>query len=135
MADHHDDLPKFCHPVSTKLLFGVFFGLIFLTILTVATSAMAGPMGIPSAFNFPMAMIIATMKAFLVCAFFMHMWWDKSFNVLAFLSSLLFVSLFIGMTLMDTGHYQDTIEAYDIKQMPKVAEAIADAEAARTAAK
>lgn len=131
MADHHDDLPKFCHPVSTKLLFGVFFGLIFLTILTVATSAMAGPMGIPPAFNFPMAMIIATMKAFLVCAFFMHMWWDKGFNIVAFLSSLLFVSLFIGMTLMDTGHYQDTIEAYDIKQMPAVANAIADeAEAA-----
>jgi cytochrome c oxidase subunit 4 len=48
------------------------------------------------------------------------MWWDKSFNVLAFLSSLLFVSLFIGMTLMDTGHYQDTIEAYDVQQLSGV---------------
>ena len=77
-------------------------------------------MGIPPAFTFPIAMIIATAKAFLVCAFFMHMWWDKSFNVLAFLSSLLFVSLFIGMTLMDTGHYQDTIEAYDVQQLSGV---------------
>ncbi|MEM9940852.1 MAG: cytochrome C oxidase subunit IV family protein [Planctomycetota bacterium] len=112
MADHHDDLPKFCHPVSTQLLFGVFFGLIFLTIMTVVTSAMAKPMGVPPAFNFPIAMIIATMKAFFVCAFFMHMWWDKAFNVLAFLSSVLFVGLFIAMTLMDTGHYQESIDIF-----------------------
>jgi cytochrome c oxidase subunit 4 len=120
MADHHDDLPRFCHPVSTKMLFGVFFGLIFLTILTVVTSAMGPFIGIPPALTFPLAMVIATMKAFLVCAFFMHMWWDKGFNVIAFLSSLLFVSLFIGMTLMDTGHYQETIDIF-----PREAEAAA----------
>ena len=121
MADHHDDLPRFCHPVSTKLLFGVFFALIFLTILTVVTSAMGPYVGIPPAFAFPLAMIIATMKAFLVCAFFMHMWWDKGFNVLAFLSSLLFVSLFIGMTLMDTGHYQDSIDLFPREPEPAAA--------------
>jgi cytochrome c oxidase subunit 4 len=112
MAEHHDDLPPFCHPVATKLLFAVFIALIVLTILTVAFSAAAPALGVPSAFVFPIAMIFATMKAFLVCAYFMHMWWDKGFNVLAFLSSLLFVSLFIGMTLMDTDHYQDTIDLY-----------------------
>lgn len=69
-------------------------------------------MGIPPAFTFPIAMIFATMKAFLVCAFFMHMWWDKGFNILAFFSSLFFVCLFIGMTLMDTDHYQDQIDLY-----------------------
>ena len=121
MSDHHDDLPSFCHPVSMKLLLGVFISLIVLTLLTVITSASAKSLGIPPAFMFPIAMIFATAKAFLVCAYFMHMWWDKSFNVLAFLSSILFVSLFIAMTLMDTGHYQDDIDAYDIKQMPGVA--------------
>ena len=120
MSDHHEDLPPFCHPVSTKLLFGVFFGLIGLTILTVATSALGSVLGMPPAFAFPLAMVIATMKAFLVCAFFMHMWWDKSFNVLAFLSSLLFVSLFIGMTMIDTGEYQPTIEAFDINNLANV---------------
>ncbi len=120
MSDHHEDLPPFCHPVSTKLLFGVFFGLIGLTILTVATSALGSALGMPPAFAFPLAMVIATMKAFLVCAFFMHMWWDKSFNVLAFLSSLLFVSLFIGMTMIDTGEYQPTIEAFDINNLANV---------------
>jgi len=127
MSDHHDDLPNFCHPVSTKLLFGVFFGLIFLTILTVVTSATGKSLGIPAAFTFPIAMIFASLKAFLVCAFFMHMWWDKSFNVLAFFSSLFFVTLFIGMTLMDTGHYQETIEAYDIQQLPAVSQMEDDA--------
>jgi len=118
MSEHHDDLPAFCHPVAPKLLFGVFWGLIILTILTVAFSAAAPSLGVPPAFVFPIAMIFATAKAFLVCAFFMHMWWDKGFNVLAFLSSLLFVSLFIGMTLMDTDHYQDSIDQY-----PRAAEA------------
>ena len=120
MSDHHDDLPAFCHPVSTKLLFGVFFGLIALTIITVATSALGSALGMPPAFAFPLAMVIATMKAFLVCAFFMHMWWDKSFNVLAFLSSLIFVTLFIGMTMMDTGEYQPTIEAFDVNNLANV---------------
>lgn len=120
MSNHHEDLPPFCHPVSTKLLFGVFFGLIGLTILTVATSALGSALGMPPAFAFPLAMVIATMKAFLVCAFFMHMWWDKSFNVLAFLSSLLFVSLFIGMTMIDTGEYQQTMEAFDINNLANV---------------
>ena len=108
MSDHHDNLPSFCHPVSIKLLLVVFVSLIGLTILTVLTSGM--PM--PAAFGFPLAMFIATIKAFLVCAFFMHMWWDKGFNILTFFSSLFFVSLFIGMTLMDSGHYQDTIEMF-----------------------
>ena len=98
----------------------MFFGLIALTIITVATSALGSALGMPPAFAFPLAMVIATMKAFLVCAFFMHMWWDKSFNVLAFLSSLLFVTLFIGMTMMDTGEYQPTIEAFDVNNLANV---------------
>ena len=108
MSDHHDNLPSFCHPVSVKLLLIVFVSLIGLTILTVVTSGM----GMPSAFRFPIAMMIATVKAFLVCAFFMHMWWEKGFNIMTFLSSLLFASLFIGMTLTDTSHYQDSIDLY-----------------------
>ncbi|MDG1875516.1 MAG: cytochrome C oxidase subunit IV family protein [Mariniblastus sp.] len=125
MSDH-DNLPSFCHPAAPKLLFGVFFALIFLTIFTVVTSASGKWLGIPPAFTFPIAMMIATLKGFLVCAFFMHMWWDKGFNIMAFLSSILFAALFISMTLMDTGHYQDAIESYDVKQMPKVAEQLAD---------
>ena len=119
MSDH-DNLPSFCHPAPIKMLFAVFFGLIFLTILTVVTSASAPALGIPGAFMFPIAMIFATAKAFLVCAFFMHMWWDKSFNIMAFLSSLLFVCMFVGMTLIDTSHYQDTIDLSPRQPDPEI---------------
>lgn len=112
MSDHHEDLPRFNHPVSTKLLLGVFISLILLTVLTVVTSALWAASGLPKDFAFPVAMVIASVKAFLVCAFFMHMWWDKSFNVIAFLTSFLFVALFIGLTLLDTGHYQNNIDSF-----------------------
>ncbi len=119
MSDHHDNLPTFCHPVSVKLLLGVFGALIGLTILTVLVSAQAPGAGMPHDFMFPAAMLIATLKAFLVCAFFMHMWWEKGINVFAFLSSLFFLSLFIGITLMDTTAYQNTIDMF-----PRDAEAV-----------
>ena len=106
MSDHHDD-HGFAHPVPVKLLLAVFFALIFLTILTVVTAG-----NIPKPFGIWVAMGIATLKGALVCLFFMHMYWDKPFNVISFLSSFLFVTLFIGMTLMDTGHYQNTVDEY-----------------------
>jgi cytochrome c oxidase subunit 4 len=108
----HDTLPRFCHPVSVKLLISVFFTLIGLTILTVVVSMFWGYSELPKDLAFPVAMGIATIKAFLVCAFFMHMWWDKGINVFAFLSSLFFVALFIGLTMLDTTHYQTDIEAF-----------------------
>ena len=85
MAQHENhDSHGFAHPVPVKLLLAVFFALIFLTILTVVTAGQ-----LPKPFGIWVAMIIATMKAALVMMFFMHMYWDKSFNVIVFLSSLL----------------------------------------------
>ena len=106
MADHHDHA-SFAHPAPKKLLCAVFVALILLTILTVVTAGQ-----LPRPFGLWVAMGIATVKASLVMLFFMHMFWDKPFNIMAFLSSLLFATLFIGMTLMDTGHYQDAIDQF-----------------------
>lgn len=106
-GSHNGDHPKFNHPAPLPLLIGVFLSLVFLTILTLVTSNIE-----LAQFAFAIAMIIATAKAFLVCAFFMHMWWDKSFNILFFLSSVLFVSLFIGVTLLDTGAYKESIDVF-----------------------
>ncbi len=117
MSHHHDHLPRFCHPVSVKLLFTVFVALVSLTILTVLVSVYWPWLELPKDLAFPAAMFIATIKAFLVCAFFMHMWWDKKFNIFTFLSSLFFVALFIGLTMLDTSHYQK-----DIDQFPREAE-------------
>ena len=44
---------------------------------------------------------IATAKATLVAALFMRLSYDKSFNGLVFISSLVFVGLFLEFTLMD----------------------------------
>lgn len=107
MSDHSHDHPSFNHPAPLPLLFLVFGALIFLTIATVVTSSIE-----LGEFAFIIAMVIATMKAFLVCAFFMHMWWDKGLNILVFFSSLIFVTLFISMTLLDTGSNLETIEAH-----------------------
>lgn len=102
--DEHDH--GFAHPAPLKLLFGTFIALCILTALTLLLAGNLGP------FGFVVAMIIATAKAALVMAFFMHMIWDKPFNILAFLGSTFFLFLFIFMTLTDTGHYQDNIDEY-----------------------
>ena len=119
---HNGDHPKFNHPAPLPLLFGVFFALVFLTILTLVTSNIE-----LAQFAFGIAMLIATAKAFLVCAFFMHMWWDKGFNILFFLSSVLFVSLFIGVTLLDTGAYKESIDVFPREAEPAKAVATVDA--------
>ncbi len=106
-ADHHDH--GFAHPCPAWILFATFFALIFLTILTVGIAASPLQLG---HFEIWVSMGIATLKGSLVCLFFMHMLWDKGFNSLVFLSSLLFVSLFCGFTLMDSYENEANIEYY-----------------------
>ena len=102
--DNHDH--GFAHPAPLPLLYGVFFALVFLTILTLLLAGNLGP------FGFFIAMVIATAKGALVMAFFMHMVWEKPFNIICFLGSVLFLFLFIGMTMTDTEHYQDQINDF-----------------------
>jgi cytochrome c oxidase subunit IV len=47
------------------------------------------------------AMAIASVKASLVIAFFMHVKWDTAINKIVFLSSFLFLSLLFIFTLAD----------------------------------
>ena len=47
------------------------------------------------------AMAIASVKASLVIAFFMHLKWDTAINKIVFLSSFLFLSLLFIFTLAD----------------------------------
>lgn len=105
--EHHDH--GFAHPSPPWILLATFFALIFLTILTVGIAASPLQLG---HFEIWVSMGIATAKALLVCLFFMHMAWDKGFNVLVFLSSLLFVSLFVGFTLMDQYETSPNVESF-----------------------
>lgn len=94
--------------VPTKIYWTVYAGLMVLTILTVGAyylpevlSRMIGQPVELGAANVVIAMAIATCKASLVCLFFMQLKYDKKFNLIAFLSSLIFLGLFLGFTLMD----------------------------------
>jgi cytochrome c oxidase subunit 4 len=62
--------------------------------------------------NVIIAILIATMKASLVAAFFMHLRWDKVFNTLAFLSAFLFLSIFLLLTSDDLGKRARVDKAY-----------------------
>jgi len=104
MSAHSDDGHDFAHPLPIPLLLAVFAALIFLTILTVAQASF--DMG---GMDVIIVMVIATIKASLVMAFFMHMAYDKPFNILVFLTSFVFVALFVILTLTDS---QETADSF-----------------------
>lgn len=85
------------HVVPVWLLASVFAALITLTGLTVAAAQIdLGNL------NLYIALAIAALKASLVVLFFMHLYWDRPFNSLIFVGCLLFVTLFIGLSLTDS---------------------------------
>jgi len=108
--DDHDH--GFAHVVSLKILGGVLGSLIALTVLTVA----AANVDLGAEWNLVVAMVIATIKAGLVVTFFMHLLWDKKFNLLIFLSGVLFVILFISLALTDRKEYQPLIDQREAAQ-------------------
>ncbi|MBM99319.1 MAG: hypothetical protein CMJ77_09350 [Planctomycetaceae bacterium] len=90
--DHHG----LAHVMPVKLLVGVFSLLIFLTIITVLLAQV--PLG---PWEVWVSLGVATVKATLVCLYFMHLRYDRTFNGFIFLSSIFFVALFLALTLMD----------------------------------
>jgi cytochrome c oxidase subunit 4 len=107
VSDHQDDEHShgLSHVASARVLLGTFGSLMVLTILTVA----ATKVDLGTNTNLLIAMVIATMKASLVCLFFMHLRYDKLIHTVAFLTALLFALLFVSFALMDSSEYQDDI--------------------------
>jgi cytochrome c oxidase subunit 4 len=86
------------HIASVQTYVAVFGSLLFFTFLTYAVSfANLGD------YALLVAMMVAFVKAGLVATFFMHLKYDERFNVVVFLSSLFFIAVFFGFTLMDLG--------------------------------
>jgi cytochrome c oxidase subunit IV len=77
--------------------------LIALLILTVVTVGAAYVNFGSSTVNIIIAMFIATIKATLVALFFMHLRHDKPLNAIIFVSSLIFLGIFLGFSLIDVG--------------------------------
>ena len=99
--DAHGDAP---HAVPPRVLITVFVALVALTILTVfATLYPTGN------FEIWISLGIATVKASLVAAYFMHLRYDNPLNALIFIFALFFVALFVGLCLMDTHQYQSDL--------------------------
>lgn len=78
------------------MFLNVLLTLLVLTGVTVAASRVDF-----GAANMLIAMAIASVKASLVIAFFMHVKWDTAINKIVFLSSFLFLSLLFVFTLAD----------------------------------
>ncbi|HKL14411.1 MAG TPA: hypothetical protein VJ915_02190, partial [Balneolaceae bacterium] len=55
---------------------------------------------------------IASVKALIVVAFFMNLWWDSKFNSMLFVMSLIFFLLLIGITLLDTLFRVDPVPSF-----------------------
>jgi cytochrome c oxidase subunit 4 len=104
---HADDGAVHVHIAPARFYWGIFGALVLLTIVTVKVSYYDfGPA------NTIVAMLIATMKASLVAAFFMHLRHDKLFNTLAFLAAFLFLAIFILLTYDDLGNRAKVEPAY-----------------------
>jgi cytochrome c oxidase subunit 4 len=102
-SDDAHDAQDFAHPLPIPVLLAVFVALVCLTILTVGQASF--DMG---SYDVVIVMVIATIKASLVMAFFMHMAYDKPFNVICFLGSFVFVGLFVIFTLSDSRGTSDS---------------------------
>jgi len=105
--------PPMAHVMSMQMLLGVYAVLIVLTVLTV-TAAM--PQFDFGGWNLWIAMIIATAKASLVALYFMHLRYDNPFNGIIFVTALLFLGIFLSITLLDVTGYQPEIQSFQEAQ-------------------
>lgn len=96
---HGDDFHVHPHVSSTKQNVGILMILFVLTGLTLlAYNVRLG------AANLFVAILIASIKATFVGTFFMHLKYEKAFNTMFFVGSVLFMGVFFAYTYNDTGH-------------------------------
>ena len=105
MTDSHSQSEHKDHILPVKLYLSVGAVLFFLTIVTVAASRI--DLG---QFNLIVAMVIAIVKASIVGLFFMHLLWDRRYYMSAMLMSVLFLGVFIIITMSDTMRRGDIYE-------------------------
>ena len=102
MTEHHNNQhAHFIVPV--KYYVGTFAALLLLTVVTVAVAQFDF-----GAMNIVIAMAVAVAKASLVAAIFMGLKWDKKINLVFFVSSLIFLGIFLGYALLDINYRKET---------------------------
>src|SRR5262245_54250062 len=85
------------HVLPLSAYFATWGVLMVLTVATVAASYFNFGAG-----NFIIAILIATTKACVVAAMFMHLRYDRKFHAIIFSFSLVFLGIFIVFTMYDT---------------------------------
>ena len=107
----HDD-----HITPLKVYLTVGVALLVLTAVTVQISLIH-----LGGWNIVVALGIATLKASLVALFFMHLLYDKKIYTVVFLTSVVFLAVFIVLTMFDT---LDRGAVYEIEAQPIIKEAV-----------
>jgi len=98
MQAHHTSPDHVPHITPLSTYMKTFGTLMVLTVVTVAVSYV----DLGTTVNLAIAVIIATVKASVVAAFFMHLAVDSRFNAVVFASSVVFLGIFVGFTMLDT---------------------------------
>lgn len=106
MSDNHTAQ----HIIPLKVYLRVGATLLFLTVITVAVSQFDF-----GEFNLIVAMAIAALKGILVALFFMHLKYDNKFYMIIFTTALIFLAVFIILTMMDT---QTRGDIYNYEMQP-----------------
>ncbi len=116
--DTHAEEHAHGHPVvSWQIQLGVLIALLFFTFTTVLFYNMeswvehAFDIHLPGWVNIVGAMSIATVKAILVCMYFMGLKYDKALNTFAMLFCLFCVALFLGFSMIDL-ETRDRVETW-----------------------
>ena len=104
------------HILPLKTYFGVATALLVFTVITVYVAQHDfGSM------NMAVALLVAAVKASLVCLYFMHLLYDNKLYAVVLVSSLLFLAIFITFVMYDVVR-RDGV--YVEKQNPIVEEAV-----------
>lgn len=105
MSEHNHEH----HVASAGQLWAIGTALLILTIITVV---LAKFVAIPPPFDVVTAMAVALVKAFLVSAFFMNLYWDVKFNAMLIIMAVSFFILMVGITLLDTMFRVDVVPSF-----------------------
>lgn len=103
------------HVTPLKTYYMVFGGLVCLTVLTFAVSFA----GLPPALSVIAAVAVATVKALLVCTWFMHLIHDTKFNVFVFSSAIWFAMIFWIFTMADItsrGRVNEVMDNFELRK-------------------
>lgn len=97
-ASHRHAPDHVPHVTPLTIYIRTFATLLVLTVITVGASRV----NLGTAVNLGVALVIATIKASIVAAFFMHLAGDHKFHTVIFVSSIVFLVIFVAFTMFDT---------------------------------